>query len=59
MVTGGEEYARDSRSEAIASLVSAAAQAQIREVMVIHQNQQRVVEFKEPFSSASVTNQHE
>ena len=39
---------------AIAGLVSAAAQAQVREVMVIHQNQQGVVEFKEPFGSASV-----
>ena len=39
---------------AIAGLASTAAQAQVREVMVIPQHQEKVVQFSEPFSSASV-----
>ena len=54
MVTGGEVDARDFGGGYCPVLASAAAQAQVKEVMVIHQNQQKVVEFKEPFGSASV-----
>jgi hypothetical protein len=44
----GERNMRAILMAAIAVLASAAAQAQVREVIVIHLNQQRVVQFSEP-----------